>query len=343
MNLSINDNEVLKNKLEDTLNLYYDLQHLYVYEEDSRGVLRKIYDNTLEVLESSEIDITELKDEKNNNLLHLAADAFNLKFFIKAAHKGINPYSKNDKGRNAFQSRHYDFANSFWKKFDHIYFDTKITEKSFDNVTKGFHPLLKQAIYEQNIKTNTSQYNLKQIAQFLKEQGIYSHANVLSFAFHKFNNPLVDLLDFLVSNEKTLTPEDNSLALHCGLKHMIYKNSTLESSFLLDMFIENADFAINENFLQSMYLSADNYKTSSFQSIFHKQTQILVEKKYNPKQKFDFYFSCHHTYKDKEIHSLNNLRELYQIYSLEPIWNYYKINHKLKLKDNSIKIKKPKI
>lgn len=343
MNLNTYNPEELKVKLEDTLNLFYDLQNLYAYEEDTRGVLRKMYDHTIEVLNNPDIDVTQLKDEKGSNLLHLSADSFNVKYFILAAHKGINPYVKNNKGRNAFQSRHYDFANSFWKKFEHIYFDTEIVDKSFSHLTQGFHPLLKQAIYEQNIKGNTTHYTLKEITKFLKEENIYSHNNVLSFAFHKFDNTLVDLLDFLISNEQTLTPEDNSLALHCGLKHMLFKNSSLESSYLFEMFINDSDFSINENFLQSMQLSADNYKKSSFQEIFHKQTKILVNKNYNTKKKFDFYFSCHHKYKDKEIHHIDNLRELYSIYGLEPVWNYYKINHKLKIKDDGIKIKKPKI
>jgi hypothetical protein len=342
MNLKNKKENELTIKLDDTLNLFYDLQNLYAYKEDTRGILKKIYENTLEVLNNPEINLNDLKDENNNNLLHLASDAFNLNFFIKAAQKGINPYEKNNKGRNAFQSRNYDFANMFWKKFEHIYFDSDIKEKSFSHITKGFHPLLKQAIYEQNIKTNSSQYNLKEISDFLKNEGIYSHNNVLSFAFNKFNNSLVDLLDFIVSNENTFTSEDNSLALHCGLKHMIYKNSSLESSYLFDLFIDNADFCINENFLQSMQLSADNYRKSSFQSIFHKQTQILVEKNYNPNKKFDFYFYCHLQYKDKEIHSLNNLKELYKIYSLEPVWNYYKINNNLKIKNHE-NIKKIKI
>lgn len=334
----------LKTKLSDTLELFHDLQNLSMFQEDNRGVLKTMYENTLEVLNNTTIDITGLVDEKNNNLLHLSSASYNVDYFIKAAAKGINPYLKNNDNRNAFQSRHYGFANTLWKKFEHIYFDTQVKSKSFSHITQGFHTLFKQAIYEANIKNNSSEYELSHIAQFLKDNDIYSHKNVLLFAFEKYNGTLTNLLSFIFQQQEELTPEENSIALHCCLKYMSMNNKKLEFNLLFDMFIEDTDFSINEDFLQSMKYSAENYKKSSFQEVFHKQTQILIDKKYNPKNKFKFYFSFNHTKNDKNLQSINNLSELYKNLSLNSVWNYYSLQHKLQSKESSsLQVKKPKI
>lgn len=329
-------------KLNDTLEVFYDLQNLYAYEEDNRGVLRTMYDNTLEVLANPDIDVKNLLDEKGNNLLHLAATANNITFFIKAAHKGIDPYIKNHNNRNAFQSKHYEFANNLWKKFEHIYFDNSIKDKSFEKVTQGFHLNFKQAIYENNIKNNKFNFNIKEISQFLKDQNIYSHENVLHFVFDKFDGSLLDLLEFVVHHEKELTPENNSFALHCALKHLQFKNNLFESSYLLDMFMNDTNFSMNEHFLQSMQISASHYKKPGFADILHNQTNILVRHNYNIKENFNFYYHCHHKTNNKEIHSVKNLEELYQVYDLQSVYNYYHIDYKLKEKNNN-KIKRPKI
>lgn len=284
---------ILDKKLQDTLEVFSDLQNLYAYEEDTRGVLRTMYDNTVEVLNNPDIDVENLIDEKGNTLLHLASQANDIDYFIKAAHKKINPYIKNDKNRNAFQSKHYEFANNLWKKFERVYFDNSIKEKSFDKLTKNFHKSFKTAIYENNIKNNKFDFNIKKISEFLKEQDIYSHINVLNFAFEKFDSPLLDLLEFVIENETTLTPEHNSFALHCALKQLQFKNNLFECSYMLDMFMQDADFAIDEHFLQSMQISASNYKKAGFDVILQKQTSLLVSKCYNPKENFGFYYQCH--------------------------------------------------
>lgn len=334
----------LETQLSDTLDMFTDLQHLYYYKEDDRGTLKKIYENALFVLNSPDIDVTHLTDEKGNNLLHLAADSFNVDFFVQAAHKGIDPYIKNNQNRNAFHSRHYDFSNSLWKKFEHIYFDAKIKSKSFSEVTTGFHKSFKQAIFEHNIKHNSTHYTLKEITTFLKDNDIYSHRNILLFSIEKINGSVTDLLEFVTQNKDTLTPEDNSLALHCGLKYMWTKAKKLEADLFLDIFINDFDFSIDENFLQSMRFSAEKYEKSSFKDIFHKQTEILIDNNYSLKKKFNFYFNFPHTYKNKDEYSILNLSQLYKVLSLEPVWNYYNIQNKLKKEHpESQKIKKPKI
>lgn len=334
----------LQTQLSDTLDMFTDLQHLYYYKEDDRGTLKKIYENALFVLDNPEIDVLELVDEKGNNLLHLASDAFNVEFFIKAARKGINPYETNKSKRNAFHSRHYDFANSLWKKFEHIYFDSQIVSKSFSEVTKGFHVSFKQAIYENNIRHNGNSYDLKEVSQFLKENNLYSHKNVLLFAYEKINGSMTELLDFVTQNKEELTPEENSLALHCALRFTRIKSSKMEMDLLLDLFVNEHTFSIDENFLQSMKFTAEKYDKSSFQNIFHKQTQILVDNNYKLKKKFNFYFEMHYMKKDKQEYSIDNLSQLYKVLSLEPVWNYYHIHNKLNSTQNEApKIKKPKI
>ena len=51
----------IKEKLEDTLNIFYDLNNLYYYEENN-GKLKIMYDNMLEVLNNPQFDVSCLKD-----------------------------------------------------------------------------------------------------------------------------------------------------------------------------------------------------------------------------------------------------------------------------------------
>lgn len=332
----------LDKKLSDTLEVFNDLNNIHIFEDDTHGVLKKMYINTLDVLNNQFIHVENLVDNNNNNLLHLAASSCNIDFFLKAAAKGINPYLKNNDNRNAFQSRHYDFANTLWKKFEHIYFDSEVKKKSFSILTNGFHNIFKQAIYEKNIKINSSQYELIEISQFLKNNDIYSNKNVLLFALDKHNGKLTNLLSFIFEQQEELTPEENSIALHCCLKYMSMNSKKLEFNLLFDMFIENTEFAINEDFLQSMKYSAKNYNKSSFQEIFHKQTQILIDKKYDSKNNFEFYFSFHT--KENDLRSIKNLSDFYTTLSLNSVWNYYYLKYKLQSKETtSIQIKKLKI
>lgn len=333
----------LDKKLQDTLEVFSDLQNLYAYEEDTRGVLRQMYDNTLEVLHNPDINVKNLVDDQGNTLLHLAAHANHIEYFIKAAHKGIDPYIQNSKNRNAFYSRHYEFANTLWKSFEHVYFSNTVKDKSFEKVTQEFHLNFKQKIYENNIKNNKFDFNIQQICQFLKQQNIYSHNNVLMFAFDKFDSPLAELLEFVIEHEKSLSSENNSLALHCALKHLQFKNTLSKNSHMLDMFMNNADFAVNQHFLQSMQISASNYHKSGFDNILHKQTSILINNNYNIKEKFNFYYQCSHKQNNKEIHSVDNLEQLYQVYNLQSVYNYYKIDFKLQEKNNATVIKRLKI
>lgn len=333
----------LNAKLLDTLEVFSDLQNLYAYKEDTRGVLKKMYENTLEVLNTPEIDISNLVDSNGDNLLHLASSSYNIEFFMKAASKGVNPYILNNNNRNAFQSRHYDFAANLWKNFEHIYFDNKFTTKSFELITNGFHKSFKQSIYENNIKNNVSQFNINELSQFLNHNDIYSHRNVLLFLLEKYNNTLTNLLDFVLNNQETFTPEDNSLALLCGLKYMNINNKQLESDMFFELFVDNNKFSIDVNFLQSMQYSANKYQKPSFQQIFHKQTQILIDNEYILEKKLDFYLAFKYTKDGKDYHSVHNLAELYYALSLEPVWNYYSIQKKTEFKTSLQKEKKLKL
>ena len=67
----------INEKLEDTLNIFYDLNNLYYYEEHD-GKLKSMYDNMMEVLSNPTYNVLHLKDEKNNNLLHLASQSSNV-------------------------------------------------------------------------------------------------------------------------------------------------------------------------------------------------------------------------------------------------------------------------
>lgn len=187
----------INQKLEDTLNIFYDLNNLYYYEEHN-GKLKIMYDNMLEVLNNPEYDVTSLKDENNNNLLHLAAKSSNVKYFILAAKKGLNPYALNLKNLNAFQGKSYDFATQLWKNFEHLYFDDKIKNKSFSFITQGFHKEFKQSIFEKNIKNNSTHYSINEISDFLTANDIYSHENVLEFCVEKVHLSSQNYLNLLI-------------------------------------------------------------------------------------------------------------------------------------------------
>lgn len=350
MNSDNTNKSELKIKLEDTLNLFYDLKNTSFYEDCDNSFVKKMLNNTYEVLNNPDIDVTELKDEKGRNLLHLAAESSHLDYFIKAAHKGINPYLNNDKRINAFQSGNYNFANSFWQKFNNIYFDDKIVQKSFSQITKGFHPLLKQSIYKENIKNNTSHYNLDEISHFLKEENIYSHHNVLFFAIHKFNSPLEDLLHFIHTNKTTLTPQDNSLALRCGLKNMGFKKSNEQTHALFEQFIDESEFSLENDFFQSIASSVVHYSNSHFQSIIHKQIKILAEKDYDPYHSLDFhlnnYVFSHKSLgkisEDNQLHSFSEFMKDCKFDHFDSIFNYFKLQKQLENKNEKTNIKKTK-
>lgn len=330
----------LSKKLSDTLEVFQDLQNLYVYKEATSGILKTMYDNTMDILNKPNINVINLLDEKDNNLLHLAADAYNVNFFLLVASQGINPYLKNKNNRNAFQSKHYDFANIIWKKFEHINFDNQIINKSFKHITQGFHSSFKQAIYESNIGNNSSHYDIDQLIDFLNENNIYSHHNVLLFSLEKYNGNIHHLLSFITKNFNTMTPEDNSLAIHCCLKTITINHKKQDHSLLFDQFINHSVFSLDSHFFQSMKYSAQHYKKTFFQNIFHKQTKILVQNQYNIKQSFNFYFFIPLKNQSANISSIEKLSELYQLFSLQPVWDYYHVQHKL-LSPKSIDISQP--
>lgn len=209
----------INEKLEDTLNIFYDLNNLYYYEEH-HGKLKVMYDNMLEVLTNPEYDVTYLKDKHQNNLLHLAANSSNIKYFILAAKKGINPYALNLKNLNAFQGKSYDFASQLWKNFEHLYFDDKIKNKSFSFITQGFHKEFKQSIFEKNIKNNSTHYSINEISEFLNANEIYSHENVLEFCVEKVQCKLTELFEFVNLNEDSLLPCHYSMIAFIAIKNM---------------------------------------------------------------------------------------------------------------------------
>lgn len=330
----------LSTQLSDILEVFQDLNNLHIYKDSNSNILQSMYNNTIEVLKNPDIDISHLLDLKGNNLLHLAAQSFHVDFFLQVAAKGIDPYLKNNEKRNAFQSKHYEFPNAIWKKFEHIYFDNDIINKSFFHLTQGFHFNFKQVIYQNNIKNNSSQYELDDIIQFLNDNDIYSHHNVLLFAFEKYNGNLHHLLNFITKNVDNMTLEDNSLALHCYLKNIAMNNQNHNSLSFFEQFINHSSFSLDQHFFQSMKYSAQYYKKDIFQHIFHKQTEILVQNKYNIDQSFNFYFFIPLKNQSANISSIEKLSELYQLFSLQPVWDYYHVQHKL-LSPKSIDISQP--
>lgn len=329
----------INEKLQDTLNVFYDLNNLYYYEENN-GKLKIMYDNMLEVLSNSKYDVSSLKDENNNNLLHLAAQSSNVKYFLLAAKKGLNPYDVNLKKLNAFHGKDYDFANQIWKKFEHLYFDNKIPNKSFEFITEGYHVDFKQSIFEKNIRNNSTHYSIDEISNFLKQNNIYSHDNVLLFCENKIEMNLTHLFDFVNSNEDSLLPKHYSMILFISLKNMsIHKKQRAIGEFLLPDFLTNHSFDVDSYFLRSINFSAQKYNKDLFKEIFHEQIKILFKEKHDFNKDFDFYFDF---FDNQKPSSFKTLMDLLIHYDLTPVYHYISINEKF-LDAHSNPIKKHKI
>ena len=315
----------IKEKLEDTLNIFYDLNNLYYYEENN-GKLKIMYDNMLEVLHNPQFDVSCLKDEKNNNLLHLAAQSSNVKYFLLAAKKGLNPYDINDKKMNAFQGKSYDFANQVWKVFEHLYFDNKISNKSFEFITEGYHIDFKQSIFEKNIKHNSSHYSIDEISNFLKQNNIYSHDNVLLFCESKIEMNLTDLFDFFNYHEDSLLPQHHSMILFISLKNMfIHKKQRAIGEVLLPDFLTQHSFDLDTYFLKSINYSAQKYNKDIFKEIFHQQIEILCKENYDFNKEFNFYYDF---YDNQKPSSFKKMMDLIIHYKLTPVYHFFSINDK---------------
>ena len=334
-------------KINDTLDLFTDLNNLYYYENDYRGKLKSMYNNALEALQNNEYNeiIQQTFDENGNSLLHLAAYYNNVKFFLMAAKKGINPYLKNNKQLNAFHSKSYDFASDLWKKLDRLFFESKklsnvnSSESSFLKITTGFHPLFKQTIYEKNIKNNSSSLNIQEITDFLKDAELFSNKNVLLFIKEKFNIKPSEILNFLLNNID-LTIEENSLGLNSFLKACTFNKPTSYDLLLLENWINCSNFEINEEFLNSLLYPATKYNSIHYKPIFNKQTEILIKEQYDINSDLNFYFLNNSTTNNKT--SFKKISELYEHFKLMPIYNYYQLNNKI-LPTLKLKLKSKKI
>ena len=316
----------INEKLEDTLNIFYDLNNLYYYEEHD-GKLKSMYDNMMEVLSNPTYNVLHLKDEKNNNLLHLASQSSNVKFFLLAAKKGINPYDLNNNKKNAFQGKSYDFAGLLWKNFEHLYFDNKIQNKSFQKITEGYHVDFKQSIFEKNIQHNSTHYSLDAISDFLKSNHIYSHDNVLLFCENKVEMKLTDLFDFINTHSETLLPRHYSISLFIILKNMsLHKKQRAIGEYLVTDLLANHSFEFDSFFLKSMNFSAQKYHHDLFKEVFHQQTEILCKNQYKFDEKFPFYFDF---FDNQKASHFNTLMDLFIYYKLTPVYHYFSMNDKI--------------
>ena len=212
---------------------------------DSYDKLNILYESAKSGIEHETYSDINVKDKYGNTFLHYAFMANHSQWAITLLRKGANPYIKNRKNRNVFQSGSgYDFFSRFYEKhFRQLYF----SQPDYQHNTHMFHPAFQQYLFEERLHQNiTSFKHTSEVVGFLNHNQLMTDENLINLLAISLQIPWQNKIEHLVQSGLN-TPDNNSLLI----LRMVENIGLLKNEKDLNWIYEH-DFAPHKHFYYAM-------------------------------------------------------------------------------------------
>ena len=206
------------------------------YSVTNSHKIKQLENTARYILENNLYTDLSRKDNDGNTYLHHCCYNNKLDDFVDLLTKGINPFSKNNSGQNAFYNGNIDFLESIWWH-KRITIFSNFKNESWDNTKVPIE--FKQEIFERFLGNNLKTFNsYEQIIFFLTKQNLFTNDNFCKLLLNSSfaNNNINSLADYIVNNHNS--PKLNTVFLKNLNSH---QKTILEGHFLNSKLEINTD------------------------------------------------------------------------------------------------------